>query len=386
MIPGRNASHLSIQELLGSLVAYEGITTADGDPGDITLVDSALIGSNDFITGKSVIILDGNAGREDKIASNFDALTGTITFPAMSSQILSGTPFIILNVANAGSLLIPLASDVTDIKAVTDSIPDAGALSSLGDASGDSLISIVAKLGDDAVTVKNRLDILDAAIALLATAVNLYVVTSNIGDPSPDVLTSLTAKLGNDSASVKGRFDALDSIVAAIPTTDSSGDVTSIKLVTDALPDAGALTTLQNDVAAVKAVTDVVPDAGTLASLAQGADLLVTDGKVDAIKAVTDVIPADIAIQLDTNLPMVMNSIILATGTLTTDSVTVPADIARTEVTNYWDGCLLLITGGSYKGQVRRITTFTGATGVFTLATALAVLPDLVTYAILASQ
>jgi hypothetical protein len=168
MIPGRTASHLSIQELLGSLIAYEGITTTDGDPGDITLVDSALIGSNDFITGKSVIILDGNAVREDKIASNFDALTGTITFPAMSSQILSGTPFIILNVANAGSSLVPIASDISSIKvvtdalpdggslttlqgvvdgikAVTDAIPDAGALSSLGDASGDSLTNIVAK-------------------------------------------------------------------------------------------------------------------------------------------------------------------------------------------------------------------------------------------------
>lgn len=105
-----------------------------------------------------------------------------------------------------------------------------------------------------------------------------------------------------------------------------------------------------------------------------------------AIKAKTDLIPADNATQLDTNLPAIMNSIILATGTLTTSSVSVPADTARAEATHYWDGCLLLITGGTYKGQVRRITTFTTTTGVFTLAAAFATAPGLVTYAILASQ
>ena len=105
-----------------------------------------------------------------------------------------------------------------------------------------------------------------------------------------------------------------------------------------------------------------------------------------AVKAKTDLIPADNVTQLDTNLPAVMNSIILTTGTLTTSSVTAPADTARAEATHYWDGCLLLITGGTYKGQVRRITTFTTATGVFTLAAAYATAPGQVTYAILASQ
>ena len=79
-------------------------------------------------------------------------------------------------------------------------------------------------------------------------------------------------------------------------------------------------------------------------------------------------------------------SMTLATGTLTTSSATVPADTGRTEATHFWDGCLLLITSGSLKGQVRRITTFTATTGVFTLATTLTAVPGLATYAILASQ
>ena len=105
-----------------------------------------------------------------------------------------------------------------------------------------------------------------------------------------------------------------------------------------------------------------------------------------AVKAKTDLIPADIATQLDTNVPAIMGSIILATGTLTTSSATVPADTSRAEATHFWDGCLLMITSGALKGQVRRITTFTTATGVFTLAVTLTAAPGLATYAILASQ
>ena len=77
---------------------------------------------------------------------------------------------------------------------------------------------------------------------------------------------------------------------------------------------------------------------------------------------------------------------VLATGTLTTSSATVPADTGRPEATHFWDGCLILITSGALTGQVRRITTFTATTGVFTLAVALTGVPGLATYIILASQ
>ena len=135
--------------------------------------------------------------------------------------------------------------------------------------------------------------------------------------------------------------------------------------------------------AEIQAITTATPGSLGFSTVGSGDALQSTSL---AVKAKTDLIPADNVTQLDTNLPAVMNSIILTTGTLTTSSVTVPADTARAEATHYWDGCLLLITGGTYKGQVRRITTFTTATGVFTLAAAYATAPGQVTYAILASQ
>ena len=58
---------------------------------------------------------------------------------------------------------------------------------------------------------------------------------------------------------------------------------------------------------------------------------------------------------------------ILGTGTLTTDSATVPADTSRTEGDNYFNGCLLMTTEGAGRFQPRLIADYTGATGVFTL-------------------
>lgn len=58
---------------------------------------------------------------------------------------------------------------------------------------------------------------------------------------------------------------------------------------------------------------------------------------------------------------------ILASGTLTTDSATVPADTGRTEVNNYWNGSWLMTVAGAVAFQPRLITGFANAGGVFTL-------------------
>ena len=75
---------------------------------------------------------------------------------------------------------------------------------------------------------------------------------------------------------------AIQAAILSDATPFPGADIALIKVVTDALPDAGALTTLQGDVTAIKSVTDVIPDAGALTTL---------QGDVTAIKAVTDVIP-----------------------------------------------------------------------------------------------
>ena len=112
---------LAREEIIEALIAYTGITTADGTtPGNNTLVDSLLIGRNDFITGKTILIGGGyDASYEDKGAQSFDNLTGTITVSAgFSHQIKQGTIYRVLNLSSAAQI----SSLLNDIKAKTDNI------------------------------------------------------------------------------------------------------------------------------------------------------------------------------------------------------------------------------------------------------------------------
>jgi len=93
---------LSRDELVRVLVSYTGITTANGAADGTTLIDSNLIGSNDYVTEKTILIDSGAAQREDKGAISFNALTGQITLQGtgFSAQILQGTLFRIINISS----------------------------------------------------------------------------------------------------------------------------------------------------------------------------------------------------------------------------------------------------------------------------------------------
>lgn len=58
---------------------------------------------------------------------------------------------------------------------------------------------------------------------------------------------------------------------------------------------------------------------------------------------------------------------ILATGTFTTSSATVPADTGRTESNDYWNGSWLMPITGAIVNQPRLIVDFANAGGIFTL-------------------
>jgi len=93
---------LSRDALIRTLTAYSGITTEDGAGDGTTLVDSNLIGRNDFVTGKTILLMFGDAQDEDLGAVGFDPLTGTITVEPVgfSAQIVAGTIFRILNISS----------------------------------------------------------------------------------------------------------------------------------------------------------------------------------------------------------------------------------------------------------------------------------------------
>ena len=79
---------------------------------------------------------------------------------------------------------------------------------------------------------------------------------------------------------------------------------------------------------------------------------------------------------------------ILARGTLTTSSATVPADTARTEADNFWNGCWLMTVAGAITDQPRLIVDFANTGGIFTLDTEhpFTAVPGTVEYVILGSQ
>ncbi|MBA7555809.1 hypothetical protein ES705_48496 [subsurface metagenome] len=91
----------SRHELIRTLTAYSGITTDDGNIGGTTLRDRNLIGRNNFVAEKTILLMTGDAQDEDKGAIVFDNTTGIITLQsAVSAQIKAGTIFRVLNISS----------------------------------------------------------------------------------------------------------------------------------------------------------------------------------------------------------------------------------------------------------------------------------------------
>ncbi len=88
----------------------------------------------------------------------------------------------------------------------------------------------------------------------------------------------------------------------------------------------------------------------------------VLGNKADA--AVSSVVSTASAIAY---LKGILGSSILATGTFSTSSATVPADTGRTEGDGYWNGSWLIPLSGTVINQPRQIAAFANTGGVFTL-------------------
>jgi len=91
---------LSREELVRTLTAYSGITTADGASGGTSLICSDLIGET-FLTrhNKSILIMSGDAQYETAGIESFVSGTGEIIFTeALSTQIVAGVSFRVLNI------------------------------------------------------------------------------------------------------------------------------------------------------------------------------------------------------------------------------------------------------------------------------------------------
>jgi len=229
---GQKAVALALQELLGSLIAYQSITTADGVVGKTSLIDSTLIGLNDFLTGKSVVILDGNAAREDKLVTSFNPATGEVTFGALSARVLSGTNYLILNIANPGPSLITLLADVVLLKG------------DVGDASASTLGSLYAILGNPAQSFNTMVGYEGTtSLANKLTAARAALLDNLAATAKGKLQEASTTIDLNQAAGTYDLFTGttqaviLESLIIQMPVGAAAGALTSISIQTnDATP------------------------------------------------------------------------------------------------------------------------------------------------------
>ena len=124
-IPNQNkAIPIKRRKTEDTLVSWDSVTTANGNGGGSSLIDSGLIGSNDFITNQvTVIILGGAANLERQLCTAFNPATGEIDFSALSARIMAGTPYRLTGLMSpevsvaglAADLAVPLADSADDL-------------------------------------------------------------------------------------------------------------------------------------------------------------------------------------------------------------------------------------------------------------------------------
>ncbi len=204
------AHALSREELVRTLTAYSGITTSDGAADGTTLIDSNLIGRNDFISEKTIYILSGDAKDEDKGALSFNSVTGAITLrgTGVSAQIVAGTIFRVLNISS-------VEIDVADIQEDLGDMADAATSDDMSDITTTSALAklrlILNRLSSDAFTAtiqgaaRTELDTILAQIATyFATAGAAIAATVDPGGTERATLELILEDLGKMLAGAGG--------------------------------------------------------------------------------------------------------------------------------------------------------------------------------------
>jgi hypothetical protein len=186
------------------------------------------------------------------------------------------------------------------------------------------------------------------------------IEVQNMGQAGTDTMSLegngqliVNANCTGGTITLRGNFKVTDNSGGAVTIIrdDNATNITSIKTITDALPDSGALTsiataaaltTVDTVVDGIKAVTDNLPDSGSLTSIATASALATVDTVVDAILVDTGTtILAQITALNDLDAAGVRSAVGLASANLDTqlgDIPTVSEFEARTLVASaYFD-------------------------------------------------
>ena len=296
-----SASTNSVSEIGGgvyTLTLTQGETAADRvaiipSSSTASVVGSPIIA---YTTGGAVPAAAAGASTGLALTSSVDDVETKI------DTVDSNVDAILVDTGTTIPATIATVDTVVDaVKAVTDNLPDSGALSSLATASALSTVDTVVDsiLEDTGTTIPGTIATVDTVVD------GIKAVTDNL--PDSGALSSLAT--ASALATVDGKVDTVDTVADAI------------KAVTDNLPDSGALSslatasavaTVDSNVDAVlvdtgttlpatlstiegkvdtvdavadgiKAVTDNLPDSGALSSLATASALATVDGNVDAV-------------------------------------------------------------------------------------------------------
>jgi len=208
---------LARAELIHALTAYQGITTADGNVAGTTIIDANLIGRNDFITEKSVLIMSGPASYEDKGAASFVPGTGTITLQSgFSAQIKAGTIYRILNISSVeidvATINTKIGTNVDPAGTTTLFAWMANLLAAFGGATGIFHEQVDIPVNITAVNT-GETDVLH-----LSTANTRYIVRSlrlKCADPGANTVTVRLKELVNDVLTELDNFDITTANFAA---------------------------------------------------------------------------------------------------------------------------------------------------------------------------
>lgn len=193
---------LAREELVRVLTAYTGITTTDGaTPANNTLIDTALIGRNDFITEKTILIGSGNARDEDKGATAFNTVTGQITVQdGFTDQIMAGTIYRVLNISS-----VEIDVDTINTKLGTN-------VDAPGTTTVFAYLALLAATGGLTLAIVSAmLTLTETGAAVTATAPgtedNVYINNAPAGVFRPILLTIDTADLaGGETVIFRTRY------------------------------------------------------------------------------------------------------------------------------------------------------------------------------------
>ena len=257
-----SASTNSVSEIGGgvyTLTLTQGETAADRvaiipSSSTASVVGSPIIA---YTTGGAVPAAAAGASTGLALTSSVDDVETKI------DTVDSNVDAILVDTGTTIPATIATVDTVVDaVKAVTDNLPDSGALSSLATASALSTVDTVVDsiLEDTGTTIPGTIATVDTVVD------GIKAVTDNL--PDSGALSSLAT--ASALATVDGNVDSvLEDTGTTLPATLSTidGKVDTVDTVADGL----------------KAVTDNLPDSGALSSLATASALATVDGNVDSV-------------------------------------------------------------------------------------------------------